>query len=123
MNDYTNLRTVPALLSVLFVVMGAYQFGAVQSITWVWFTEYTLTAQHAAVGGLGVFAVAFMSSQTKRFEHYEPFERGLIGATPVIIIGYQWIPQFHDYLVAPYEPHAQVLLFIITLVGWTVAIR
>ncbi|TKX64502.1 hypothetical protein, partial [Halorubrum sp. SP9] len=95
LSDYTHLRTLPALLSVVFVLAGLYQFGGISEVMLTWFS-YSLTAQHATFVSLGAYAIAFASSETKRFEHYERWEQIAIAAGPAVIVGYQYVPQIAD---------------------------
>jgi len=121
MNDYANLRALPALLGVIFGIMSLYQFGAVSEVEVLWL-DYTLTTQHATLGSLFVFVLAFASSQTKQFEHYEDWEKVLIAASPVVILGNEYVGMIHD-LVTHSDPWTQVLAFLIAMGGYGVAMR
>ena len=119
--DYTQLNTIPALLSVAFVVAGLYQFGGISDVTLVWI-DYTLTAQHATFASLGVYVVAFMSSETKDFAHYEQWEQVLIGGGPLLIVAYQYVPQVAD-IVNTSSNLGPILAFLATVAAWGVAVR
>jgi len=57
LSDYTHLRTLPALLSVVFILAGLYQFGDSEvMLTWI---DYTLTAEHDTFISLAAYAIAF----------------------------------------------------------------
>ena len=120
-DDYTQLNTIPALLSVLFVVAGLYQFGGISDVTLVWI-DYTLTAQHATFASIGTYAVAFASSETKEFRYYEDWEQAMIAAGPLLILGYQYVPQVAD--IVNTESHlGPALAFLLTVAAWGVAVR
>jgi hypothetical protein len=120
-SDYTHLRTIPAVLGIAFVVASLYQFGGMAEVTLSWF-DYTLTAEHAAIGSLVIFAMAFMSSETKAFEQYEGWEKAVIGLAPVLILTHQYT-QFVSDFAANNDPAVGMIFFVVTLVGWGVAVR
>lgn len=120
-DDYSNLRAVPALLGMLFGLFGLYQFGAFSTLELAWF-NYTIQTNHVMLGSLGIFALAFMSSETKSFERYDDWEQGLIAASPVLIVTYEHV-QFVTDLVNNTEPWTQILAFLITVAGYGVAMR
>ncbi|AFD03988.1 VP4 [Halorubrum pleomorphic virus 2] len=119
--DYTQLNTIPALLSVAFVAAGLYQFGGISDITLTWIS-YTLTAQHATFVSLGVYVVAFMSSETRDFAYYEQWEQVLIAAGPLLIVGYQYVPQIAD-IVNTTSNLGPIAAFLVTVAAWGVAVR
>ncbi|AFD04015.1 VP4 [Halorubrum pleomorphic virus 6] len=119
--DYTQLNTIPALLSVLFVVAGLYQFGGISDVTLTWL-NYTLTTQHATFASLGVYVVAFASSETKDFRYYEQWEQVLIVSGPLLILGYQFVPQIAD-LVNTTSNLGPIVAFLVTIAAWGVAVR
>ncbi|WP_311170626.1 hypothetical protein [Halobellus ordinarius] len=121
--DYANLRTLPAIISVVFVATSLYQFGGITDLTLQWFGGYTLTAEHAALGGIAVYAIAFMSSETKALEYYEDWEKISLGIVPVLTLGYQYTTQVPDFLNAIGDPLGAQLAFFATLFGWFVAVR
>jgi len=120
-DDYTQLNTIPALLSVLFVVAGLYQFGGISDVTLTWI-DYTLTAQHATFASIGTYAVAFASSETKEFRYYEDWEQAMIAAGPLLIVGYQYVPQIAD-IVNTSSNLGPILAFLVTVAAWGVAVR
>lgn len=121
--EYASLKTLPAIFSVAFVATSLYQFGGITEITLVWLSNYSLTAEHAALGGMVVYAAAFMSSETKRFEHYEDWEKVAIAAVPGITLGYQYTTQVPDLINSIGDPLGAQLAFFATLFGWFVAVR
>jgi hypothetical protein len=119
--DYTQLNTIPALLSVLFVVAGLYQFGGISDVTLTWFS-YTLTAQHATFASIGAYAVAFASSETREFRMYEDWEQAMIAAGPLLIVGYQYVPAIAD-IVNTSSNLGPIVAFLLTVAAWGVAVR
>ena len=121
LSDYTHLRTLPALLSVVFVLAGLYQFGGIAEVEIVWL-DYLLTAEHATVISLAAFAAAFASSETKALDHYEKWEQVVIAAGPILIVGYQYTDFVYD-LVSTEGNFGPVVAFLVTVVAWGVAVR
>ena len=75
LNNYANLRTVPALLMVLFGLSSLVVFGAFGSggLEFAW-ADYELTAAHSSGISQIVFVVAFASSEPRDSEHYADWE-------------------------------------------------
>lgn len=121
LSDYTHLRTLPALLSVVFVLAGLYQFGGISEVMLTWI-DYSLTQQHSMFVSLGAFVVAFASSETKNFASYEDWEKVAIAAGPGVILAYEFVP-FASDLIATDGHLGPVLAFLITVVSWGVAVR
>lgn len=122
LSDYTHLRTLPALLSVLFVVAGLYQFGGISDVTLTWFGNYTLTTQHAMFAAIGSYALAFASSETKSFDAYEDWEKVAIASGPVVIVGNEYV-QFITDLINTTSNVGPIVAFLATVVAWGVAVR
>jgi hypothetical protein len=126
LSDYANIRTLPAMMSVVFVVAGLYQFGGISDVTLTWLGGtggYTLTAEHATLASALVYGAAFMSSETKRFESYETWEQAVIAAGPIVIVGDQYVTEIHDFLVSIGDPLGMQLAFLVTVLSWAVAVR
>lgn len=122
LDDYTQMRTLPGLLSVAFFASTLYMFGAVSSIELVWL-NYTLGAEHAMLVSLGTYAVAFASSETKQFEHYEGAEQALVAAGPAIIVAYEYFPAFVDFLNSIGDPLGHQLAAVVCIVAWGVTVQ
>lgn len=125
-SDYMNIRSLPAMLSVGFILASLYQFGGISDVTLSWLAGsggYTLTGQHAIMVSLGAFAAAFASSETKRFENYENWEKVAIAAGPGVILGQQYVTEVNDFLVSLGDPLGMQLAFIATVVSWGVAVQ
>ena len=121
LSDYTHLRTLPALLSVVFILAGLYQFGGISEVNLTWI-DYMLTAEHATFISLAAYAIAFASSETKQFESYEQWEQVAIALGPIIIAGYQYVPQLAD-LINTSSNLGPIVAFLATVVAWGVAVR
>ena len=121
LSDYTHLRTLPALLSVVFIIAGLYQFGGISEVMLTWI-DYTLTAEHATLISLAAYAIAFASSETKQFDSYEQWEQVAIALGPVIIASYQYVPQVAD-VINTSSNLGPIVAFLATVVAWGVAVR
>ena len=121
-SDYMNVRTLPATLSVAFIAASLYQFGGITAIELPWI-NYTLDAAHAMLISLGAFAAAFASSETKQFENYEQWEQVAIASGPLVIVGYEYVPEVADFLTSLGDPLGMQLAFLATLVSWGVAVQ
>lgn len=113
LDDYFNLRQVPMVLSALFLLASAYQFGGVGTISFPWF-NYTLTAEHAVLGSTAAFVVAFASSETKSFDMYETWEQALIAAGPAVILGQQYVTEVNNLLLDLGDPLGYQIAFALT---------
>lgn len=123
MADYKNLRTVPALLGMVFFMSTLYQFGAFDhDIAFAWF-DYTLTTEHAVFLSLGVYIVAFASSETRQFENYDGWEKLLIAAGPVLILGTEYLESLNDIVMTTSDPWSMVAAAAIVLIGYGVAVQ
>jgi uncharacterized membrane protein YbhN (UPF0104 family) len=120
--DYANLRTLPAVLSVAFIGASLYQFGGISEIQLVWL-DYTLTTEHSVLVSLVTFLVAFASSETRQFENYEMWEMVVIAAGPVVILGEQYLTEVTDLLMEIGDPLGFQVAFFLTLLSWGVAVR
>ncbi|MFC6973479.1 hypothetical protein ACFQL1_20305 [Halomicroarcula sp. GCM10025709] len=122
LSDYANIRTIPATLSVAFIMASLYQFGGISTIDLVWF-GYTLSTSHSLMVSLGAFAIAFASSETKRFEYYQDWEKVAIAAGPAVIVLYEFLPAFADLLAQLGDPLGMQIAFLATIISWSVAVQ
>ena len=120
-NDYMELRTIPALLGIVFAIASLYQFGGISEVHITWL-DYTLSAQHAMFVSLATLLVAFASSETKQFEAYEDWEKVLIAAGPVLIVSQQYVNEVAD-IIANNDPTGGIVAFVISVMAWGVAVR
>lgn len=123
LGDYATLKTLPAILSVAFVVASLYQFGGIAQVELVWLSNYVLTQEHAVLASMAVYVAAFASSETKRFEAYEDWEKVAIALGPVVILGDQYVTEVHDFFINLGDPLGLQIAFLVTLVSWAVAVR
>ncbi|MHB9287403.1 hypothetical protein ACKVMT_10250 [Halobacteriales archaeon Cl-PHB] len=121
LNDYKNLRTIPAILGIVFAVASAYQFGGISEVHVTW-AQYTLTSQHAMMASMATFLVAFASSKTKSFEYYERWEQVAIAAGPLLIVAHHYLAEVNSF-VANNSPTAGIMLFMISIASWGAAVR
>lgn len=119
-DDYSNLRTLPAMLSVAFVGSSLYMFNGLAELTFLW-ADYTLTDQHAMVVSLVVGFVAFMSSETNDFEKYAGWEQAIMVLGIVAIVA---IPMSGTVasLVFGFGLAGEVGAFLLSIAAWGVAI-
>lgn len=122
LGDYANLRSVPALMGIVFTMSSIYLFGGIEGLTISWGIGYTLTTSHALWSSIAVYVVAFASSETKQFASYEDWEKILIAAGPLIMVGYEHVQYVTD-LINNSAPELQIVAFVISFVGYGVAIR
>jgi len=120
-NDYMELRTIPALLGIVFAIASLYQFGGISEVHITWL-DYTLSTQHAMFVSLATLLVAFASSETKQFEAYEDWEKVLIAAGPVLIVSQQYVTEVAD-IIAKNDPTGGIVAFVISVMAWGVAVR
>lgn len=121
LGDYASLRTIPALLSVLFALSTMYQFGGLSQPSFQWL-GYQMTGAHAMLISLGSYIVAFASSETKEFKNYATGERVLIALSMVIVFGQQQIVTISE-MMAAHQPAAGMVAYLLVMLGWVVAIR
>jgi hypothetical protein len=122
-SNYANIRTIPAMLSAVFAVASAYQFGGIAQIELVWLSNYTLTTEHAAIVSLATYVVALLSSETKSFEYYETWEQIVIGLGFVVILGDYLTTEVTDFLLGLGDPLGMQVAFVVTIIAWTVTVR
>lgn len=122
MNDYMNLRTLPAAIGIAFTVMSLYMFGAVEGLTIGWGINYTLTTSHALWGSLAAYALAFASSETRDFAHYERWEQGLIAAGPAIMVASEHWTWFSDQMAAN-SPTLSIVAFFVSFASFGVLVQ
>jgi len=118
-SNYSNIRTIPAMVSAAFIALSLYQFGAIDPISFNWGIGYTFAPSHGAFGSLGAYLIAFMSSETKDFQYYDDWEKVVIFLGPVLSFGWHYIPTVSEWML---KLGAQVA-FIGVLLSWVVIVR
>lgn len=121
LSDYSQLRSVPALLSIAFAVASMFAFGGLSEVHVVWL-DYTLTQNHAVLLSLVVYVVAFASSETNRFEYYSRGEQALLLSGPAIMLAQKFLPELSSWITSN-QPLSGVGAFLIAFVGWVVMVR
>ncbi len=121
-SDYTSLKTIPALLGILFALSSLYQFGGISEVHLAWL-DYSLTTQDAMVASLGTFAVAFASSETKEFDSYDGWEKVLIAGSPGTILLFEMTDIVPDLILGLGDPLGYILAYLVTIAGWGVAVQ
>lgn len=120
-DEYSNLRTIPAVMGLAFALASLYQFGGIAVVELPWL-GYTLTSEHAVFVSMGALTVAFASSETRSFASYDTWEQALIAAGPLLIIGHQYVPEVTD-LIAQQGDIGGMIAFAISLTSWGVVGR
>jgi hypothetical protein len=72
---------------------------------------------------IGVFLVAFASSETKQLDHYEDWEKIAIASGPVVILGQHYVGVIDDLLLSLGDPLGYQLAFLLSMISWGVAVR
>jgi len=122
-DDYANIRTLPAFISAVFISLSLYQFGGIDPIAFNWGINYTFQPGHAILGSLAAYAIAFASSETKSFEYYEVWEKALIAAGPLAVAGWGYIPAIENLLLQLGDPMGAQVGFLLSVVSWIVMVR
>jgi hypothetical protein len=122
LQEYGQIKSIPATLSAAWLATGLYGLGGMKAIEFVWI-NYTLSPAHATLGGLLVYLLAFMGSETKQFENYEPVEQLLVVAGPAVFAAEAYFPAFDDFLISLGDPLGHQIAFALTVVAWMVAVR
>ena len=122
MNDYLNLRTLPAAIGIVFAVASLYLFGAISGLTFGWGIEYQITDTHALWVSLGAYLLAFASSETRDFDHYENWEKGIIAAGPALMVASQHWTWLYDTMAAN-SPHFAIVAFLISFASYGVLVQ
>jgi hypothetical protein len=121
-SQYRQMNSLPAVMSALWLISSLYGFGGMEAVSLTWI-NYTLSPSHATLGGLAVYLVAFMSSETKQFENYESWEQAFIIGGPALFAADAYFPEVSDFLVSIGDPIGHQLAFLATTVAWMVAVR
>ena len=122
MNDYLNLRTLPAAIGIVFAVSSLYLFGAISGLTFGWGVEYQITDSHALWVSLGAYLLAFASSETRSFDHYERPEQAIIFAGPALMLASQHWTWLVDTMAAN-SPHFAIVAFLISFASYGVLVQ
>jgi len=121
LEEYMQLRSVPALLSILFAMMGMFLFELIAAPEVLVYGGYTFSTDHAFILSVAVAAVAFLSSEARSFEMYEQWEQALMGLGFGTMLLQRYITEVNDLVMT--NDHTQVLAFLLTVAAWGVLIR
>ncbi len=121
LSDYSQLKSLPAIVGIVFTIASLYQFGGITAVHLEW-VDYSLTTQHAMLVSLGAFVVAFASSATRDWAHYRKEEQVTIAMGPILLFGHQYV-EFVGDLIATEGHFGPILAFLISMVSFAVAVR
>jgi len=119
--DYTQLRTLPAVLGLAYILASLYQFGGIESVHIQWLS-YELASFDAMLVSLMSILVAFASSETREFTEYEAWEQVSIISGPVIIMAHFTLPTVERFVQAN-SPEAGIIAFGVSAFSWAVMSR
>ena len=119
--DRAQLRTIPALLSLLFAMSALFQFGGLAAPQFLWL-DYTMTTLHATGISAVSYLVAFMSSETRQWQNYAKGEQILIFLSGAVIVGQQFVPVVSN-TISSAGIAGGIFAWLLSLIGWGVAIR
>ncbi|WP_418284893.1 hypothetical protein [Halorubrum sp. DTA46] len=122
MNDYMNLRSLPAAIGIVFTVASLYLFGAITGLTFGWGVEYQIADTHALWVSLGAYLLAFASSETRSFDKYDRGEQAMIAAGPLLMLLSQHWTWLVDTMAAN-SPHFAIVAFLISFGSYAVLVQ
>jgi len=135
LDDYKQLNTIPASVSMAFLLLSAVQFGALPPIELVWF-DFTIPTAWTLPGSIAVIFLALFSSETKDINRYSQAEQVAIGGMLTMVLGWQLLPPdlwathlpllgqaVHDLLMAIGSPLAGMISMAVAMTGWAVLVN
>lgn len=120
MSKYSDLNTIPSIVGIALAVAAAVQFNGLE-ITFIWF-DWTPDGVEWVIVSLAAYAIAFMSSETRDFQHYEQKEQFLIAAGPALVLANEYVTEIAD-VVVDNDPWGGVVFFVIVMASWGVVSR
>ena len=115
--DYTQLNTIPAVAGIAFAVSSAVQFlDASISIGAV---DWTFEPAIAMVVSLGALIVAFASSDTRDWRHYDQWEQAVVAVGAALIPATEYVVEVSDF-IAQNDPVAGLGAFLLSFAAWGV---
>lgn len=118
-DDYSNLRTVPAVIGLLFGLASLVQFGGIAPLEFSWF-DYTLTGDHAMWISLGSLVVAFASSETTDFDDYATWEQAVMALGVGLIAADRHLGFVADFIDSLGDM-GHMIAFALAFAAWGVA--
>ena len=135
LNDYKQLNTIPASVSMAFLLLSAVQFGALPQIELLWF-DFVVPNAWTLPGSIAVIFLALFSSETKDINRYSQPEQIAIGGMLTMVLGWQLLPPdlwathlpllgqaVHDLLMAIGSPLAGIISMAVATTGWAVLVN
>lgn len=120
LKPYTQLNTIPALVGIVFAVAAGVQFLDV-TLT-VGLLSWTFQASHAMFIGMGALVVAFASSDTKDWKHYDTWEQAVVALAVVLMVSGEYISEVAT-LLSNNQPVAGIVAFALSMAAWGVLAR
>ncbi|MBX0286786.1 hypothetical protein EGH22_10640 [Halomicroarcula sp. F28] len=135
LNDYKQLNTIPASVSMAFLLVSAVQFGALPPLEIVWF-NFVVPAAWTLPVSTAVIFLALFSSETNDISDYSQPEQFAIGGMLTMVYGWHFLPPdlfmnhlpllgqvVHDTLMAVGSPLAGMIAMGVSVVGWAVLVN
>lgn len=120
MADYTELNTIPAIMGILFATASGVMF--LDATVTLGVIDYTFSASHSLLVGMFAMIVAFASSETNDWRHYESYEQGIVVVATVLMVGSEYVVEISD-MIANNSPVAGVIAFAVSVAAWGVLAR
>lgn len=115
--DYTELRTVPAVIGVLFALSSLTLFlGGELTLAAL---DYSFTAEHSLLVSVASLAAAFAASDTNDFAYYREWEKGLVGLFVVLLFAVEFTSTGHS-LIHDNQPYAGIIAFVWGIAAWAI---
>lgn len=135
-NEYSQLKSIPAFVSLAFVAASLYQFGAITTLQFGWGLDVAFDpAWSLPVSGAAAL-IALASSETRSFEYYSDVEIGTMVSGALVVLGYNLTPpqwfidnagafgqSIADVLLGIGDPIASMLAFGTATTAWVVLVR
>jgi len=135
LDDYKKLNTIPASVSMAFLLLSGIQFGALPPLELVWF-DFVVPTEWTLPGSTAVIVLALFSSETNDINDYSQPEQIAIGGMITMVYGWQLAPPdlfanhlpllgqaVHDTLMAVGSPLAGMISMGVATAGWAVLVN
>jgi hypothetical protein len=120
MDRFANVNTLTAVMGILGSVGLAVQFlGANFGMQLP--VSYTLEGTDAVLVTVLAMAGAFASSETREFDHYESWEKILVGVAAVVIVGTEYTTEVSDIIMG--DDWLRMAAFAVGIAAWLVVSR
>ena len=115
--DYTELRTVPAIIGVLFALSSLTLFLGGE--LYIGALDYTFASEHSLLVSVVCLAAAFAASDTNDFAYYRDWEKGLVALFIVVLFAVEFSSTANS-LIHDNEPYAGIIAFVWGVVAWAI---